>query len=625
MSSPRHSEEQTDAQAFVLPLAVLEPALWQRLNDADTSTELANAWLTLQCGMIPGAAAGIVREATGGGFRLLAAWPEANGEHTHLKATADLAVSEGRAVARGANPGSEVEPAVAYPVSLDGKTVAVVAIALSLSQPGQAKEELRGAIRQLQWGTAWLRDHMRRLGAEASSSRRDQSTAALDFIATVLEHERFSAAAMATATELAIRFDCARVSIGFRRRGTTRLVAISHTGQFGRQMSLVRAVGSAMDEAIDQRTSILHPIGPDDALATTAHRELASMQHDGQIFTVPLFVVDSFVGAITFERGKDHPFAAETVRLIDVIGTAIGPILEEKRRNDRWLVVKAAEALGLQTKRLLGPGYTGRKLVAAALIAVSAFFAFATDTYRVNADAEIEGSERRAVVSAYDGYIQQSNVRAGEFVKTGDTLATLEDRELSLERLRWVTERQQRVFEYDRALAGRQPATINVVKSQIDQADAQLRLIDEQIARTNLTAPFDGLVVSGDLSQRVGGAVSRGETLFEIAPLTGYRVVMQVDEREIAVIETGQEGEVVFTSLPDKAFPVTVAKVTPVSQSREGKNLFQVEGTLTGNSERLRPGMIGVAKIAISTEPLIAIWTRPMVDWLRLAAWRWMP
>ena len=76
-------------------------------------------------------------------------------------------------------------------------------------------------------------------------------------------------------------------------------------------------------------------------------------------------------------------------------------------------------------------------------------------------------------------------------VRAGDTLATLEDRELSLERLRWVTERQQRVFEHDRALASRQPATINVVKSQIDQADAQLRLIDEQIARTKLTAPFD--------------------------------------------------------------------------------------------------------------------------------------
>lgn len=625
MSSPRHSEDVADAQAAQRPLTVLEPALWQRLNNANASSELPSVWLALQCGMIPGATAGIVREATAGGFRLLAAWPDANGEPEQLRATADLAVTEGRAVARGATPGSDTQPSVAYPIIIDGKTLAVVAVALAIAQPANAKDELRSAIRQLQWGAAWLRDHMRRLRTEASSGKRDQSAATLDFIATVLEHDHFKSAAMAAATELAIRFDCARVSIGFCRRGTTRLAAISHTAQFGRQMSLVRAVGSAMDEAIDQRASILFPTGADEALATTAHRDLARMQHDGQIFTVPLFVVDSFVGAITFERGKGHAFDAETVRLLDVIATAIGPILDEKRRNDRWLVVKAAEAFGLQVKRLLGPGYVGRKLAAVVLVAACAFFALATDTYRVNAEAAIEGLERRAVVSAYDGYIQQANVRAGEMVRAGETLATLEDRELSLERLRWVTERQQRVFEHDRALASRQPATINVIKSQIDQADAQLRLIDEQIARTKLTAPFDGMVVSGDLSQRIGGSVSRGETLFEIAPLTDYRVVMQVDERQIAQVEIGQTGEAVFTSLPEQAFPVTVTKITPVSQSREGKNLFQVEGALSRNSDSLRPGMIGIAKIDIGTEPLIVIWTRPMLDWLRLATWRWMP
>lgn len=625
MTSPRHSEELAEAEAPspTRALAVLEPALWQRLNQADGLAELATAWLALQCGMVPGASAGIVRQASATGFHLLATWPDANGEPAELKATADLAVTEGRAVARGAN--GATEPSVAYPVSLDGTVVAVVAVAVELSQPAQAKDELRGVIRQLQWGAAWLRDHMRRLRSDTGSSQRDQSKTTLDFIASVLEHERFGPAAMAAATELAIRFDCARVSFGFRRRGTTRLAAISHTAQFGRQMSLVRAIGSAMDEAIDQRASILYPITADEALATNAHRDLARLQHDGQIFTVPLFVVDAFVGAITFERGKDHAFDPELVRLLDVIATAIGPILEEKRRNDRWLIVKACDAMVLQVKRLLGPGYIGRKLAIAGLVAVTAFFALATDTYRVSADAQVEGSERRAVVSAYDGYIQQANVRAGEFVKAGDTLATLEDRELSLERLRWVTERQQRVFEYDRALASRQPATINVVKSQIDQADAQIRMIDEQIARTRLTAPFDGLVVSGDLSQRIGGAVSRGETLFEIAPLTDYRVVMQVDERQIAAVDVGHKGEVVFTSLPDQAYGLTVTKVTPVAQSRDGKNLFQVEGALTEKSERLRPGMIGVAKIDIGTEPLISIWTRPMLDWLRLAAWRWIP
>jgi multidrug resistance efflux pump len=606
-------------------LTLLAPALWKRLSEASTSEDLATAWLALQCSMIPGASKGIVLVEARGGMRLLSAWPEANDEPADLKSTAELALSERRAVARGTTADSVASPSVAFPILLDDAVIAVVAVGIAAAKPSQAKEAMRAAIRQIQWGSAWLRDHLRGQRANTNVRQLDRSRATLDLIASVLEHQRFAPATMAAATELAIRFDCARVSVGFTRRGSARIAAISHTAQFGRQMGLMRAIGAAMDEAIDQRCSILYPTGIDEPIATHAHGEVARLQHDGQVLTVPMFVVDAFVGAITFERRRGHAFEPEIVQILDMIATAIGPILDEKRLNDRWLIFKVGESLWQQIKRLLGPGYTGRKLAAIGLAAAAAFGYFATDTYRVNADAQIEGSVRRAIISSYDGFIQEAKARAGDVVTSGDELATLEDRELALERLRWATQRQQYSFEYDKALATRQPATINVVKSQIDQADAQLKLIDEQIARTRIVAPFDGLVVSGDLSQRIGGSVSRGELLYEIAPLTDYRVVMQVDERQIADVSEGQKGEVIFASLPEEHFELTVGKITPVAQAKDGKNLFQVEGSLTQTSPRLRPGMIGVAKIAIDQRRLVSIWARPVLEWWRLASWRWMP
>ena len=93
---------------------------------------------------------------------------------------------------------------------------------------------------------------------------------------------------------------------------------------------------------------------------------------------------------------------------------------------------------------------------------------------------------------------------------------------------------------------------------------------------------------------------------------------------QVADIEAGQQGEVVFTSLPDTSFPLIIEKITPVAQSRGGRNMFQVEAALDGASERLRPGMIGVAKIAVEERPLIAIWMRPVIAWARLTAWRWI-
>ena len=122
----------------------------------------------------------------------------------------------------------------------------------------------------------------------------------------------------------------------------------------------------------------------------------------------------------------------------------------------------------------------------------------------MNADAQIEGLVRRAVVAPYDGFIKDATARAGDTVDQDNVLATLEDSDLLLERLKWVTERQEHLYEYDKALAARQPATINVIRSQIDQADAQIKLHDEQIARVKLRSPIAGLVVSGDLSQLIG-------------------------------------------------------------------------------------------------------------------------
>jgi RND family efflux transporter MFP subunit len=595
--------------------AVLEPALWQRLNEAQSIEDLALAWLVLQCRMIPGVERGLVRVDRGGQLETLCNWPEQGAVLTELLKTADLAVVDRRAVARGTRG---VAGSVAVPIMIGERIAAVVALGLT----DAGKDEMRDAIRQLQWGSAWLRDQLRRQQADAEGAQLDRSRVTIDLIATILEHERFAVAVTAAATDLAMRLQCSRASIGFVRSGNARVAAISHTAQFGRRMNLIRLIGNAMDEAIDQRAIVLYPSPGDDPIATLAHADLALQQQGGHVLTVPLFVVDAFIGAITLERPPGSPFDRPTVELADVVATAIGPILDEKRRNDRWIAIKIWESLATQVKRLLGPGHIGRKLGIAGTLALVTFFYFAHDTYRVSADAQLDGAERRQIVSPYEGYLQSADVRAGETVKAGDLLAALDDRDLVLERLRWETQRQQFQIELDQALAARQPAAANAARSRIAQAEAQTRLIDEQIARTRFVAPFDGLVISGDQSQRIGSAISRGEVLFEIAPLTGYRVIIEVDERQIADIAPGQIGEVVFSALPNMPFDLTVDKIVPIAQARDGRNTFRVEARLTETSESLRPGMIGVGKVDIGDLRLIEIWMRPAIAWAELAVWR---
>ena len=166
---------------------------------------------------------------------------------------------------------------------------------------------------------------------------------------------------------------------------------------------------------------------------------------------------------------------------------------------------------------------------------------------------------------------------------------------------------------------------MGVLAAQVNQAEAQFALVDEKLARAQLTAPFDGVVVSGDLSQLIGTPVEQGRTLFEVAPLEGFRVVLQVDDRDIAWLAVGQRGELVLSSLPDRVLPFTVNSVTSVATQHDGRNVFRVEAQVQGAPPRLRPGMEGVGKVVVGKRSLLWIWTHGFFDWLRLTLWTWAP
>jgi len=215
-------------------------------------------------------------------------------------------------------------------------------------------------------------------------------------------------------------------------------------------------------------------------------------------------------------------------------------------------------------------------------------------------------------------------VRAGDVVRAGQPVCQLDDRDLALERKKWDTERRQLIKQFDEAMARHDRSQMQITLAKIGQTEAQINLMDEQLRRTRITAPFDAVVISGDLSQALGAPVERGQVLFELAPLNAYRAIVEIDERDIGAVRPGQAGEMHFASIPG-GFPISVQKLTPVTVSKEGRNYFRVEAGIEKGSGRLRPGMDGVAKITVDRRRLIWVWTHKAVDLVRLKTWRWMP
>jgi len=381
-----------------------------------------------------------------------------------------------------------------------------------------------------------------------------------------------------------------------------------------------------MDEAVLQNRSLVYPVeGSEEVLISREHAALAAGFGGESIMTIPLFNGEQYYGAITLERGSELPFSEEEMVICQQLAALAGAALLEKWQNDRPIWVKIKDALWLQVQRMFGPKYVLRKGIAVLVALLTLCALFLQGDYRLSADTKLEGLVQRMVVAPFNGYIAQTGARAGDVVNESDLLCRLDDRDLRLERMNWLSQKSQFQKQRQDAMAKHDRAQVNILGAQLSQAEAQLELIETNLARTMLKAPYRGIVTSGDLSQRLGGAVQQGEVLFEVAPLDQYRVILKVDERRIADVKVGQDGVLVLTALPDKSFAFEIDKVTPITTTDEGSNYFRVEAKLVSRTEAFRPGMEGVGKIMVDRRNLFGIWTRDLREWLALWSWAWWP
>ncbi|MGH1371332.1 MAG: efflux RND transporter periplasmic adaptor subunit [Cellvibrionaceae bacterium] len=582
------------------------------------------AWLELQCGLIGSAYAGVLVVAEQKQFKPVAVWPEANSGIETLTDLIEQVLDDGEALVANLAAGDGSASShfgVAYPVVSQNAVIAVIAVAVSVA----SESELSMVMHELQWGAAWVELRQTR---ELYTQREDafeRLSTSIDLLSRVLPESGFDNAALRLVTELAINLNSDLVSIGFLKGKGVELAHLSHSAEFSKHMNLVRSIENAMDESLDQRAPIVCPSqdGTPANLVTVAHRALNELQDAQTIMTVPLSVGDEWIGAITLQRDIDQPFTLDDVRYCESIAALAVSSLEEKRHNDRSLRLKIKEAGAEQVVRLTGPGFVGRKLILGTLALLIVLFSFLTGDYRLSADATLQTISQQVIVAPFEGYIKEVNVRAGDVVKKGDVLLTLDDRDLLLEQLKWRSQQNKLSRQYQEAIAGHDRSRITILDAQLAQAKAQLDLVSSQLQRSVRRAPFDGLVVSGDLSQRLGGTVSHGESLFEVSPVNAYRVKLLVKESRIADLQIAQAGVVYLSAIPDYPFAFNVDNITPVTEYQDSSTFFVVEGRLHNTHDRLRPGMEGVGKIVIDQRNLFGIWTRELVEWMRLGFWRW--
>lgn len=500
---------------------------------------------------------------------------------------------------------------ICLPINLSGLSF-IVCLCLA----PRSKSQLAAVQQLLQWGGVWLAT-LERESSSASGGARSES-----LVREILSGGDLYTACVTVSNRLCNEFECERVSVGISERLNVKMTAISQLADVDRKQQLIRSMEAAMSESADQEKALAWPgeeIEGVDRLS--AHQQLCRDNGQLAICTVPLQSERGTVGVVLLERELDRPFSSSELKSCQRIVNECSSAIALRADAERGVLARSLGKITSGAETILSPSSNrNRWQLAVAMLCLIGILFFPV-THRVSARASIEGADKQLLVAPQGGYIKSAHFRAGDLVNKGDVLATLDDRDLLIDQNKWRGELNKVDTSFSQALTSRDRSSIGLLQAKKQQVTAELELIEQKIARTSVTAPFSGVLVSGDLNQSLGAPVEIGQTLFEIASLEDFRLLLSVAEEDVAGIKSGQKSKVRLSSMPGQIFTATIAELIPVSVQDDGANVFRVQAAIETGQSELRPGMQGIAKISTEKDPLIWILLHPLIDKVRLFFW----
>lgn len=591
---------------------------WSELVNASDVASFCDAWIRILARRIDGLRSALLLAADENGvYRPFARWP-AEADIAGLEQIARETLDSHELVVRSFPEQGLTR--IGYPVEAQGLLLGAVII------EGSKLDGDVGilATRELHWASGWLHGALRASTTQAQSGSAQAGRLVLEALRALHGTERTFDTALALANFVAQQFSASRVAVGLERGQRIVLNAISSTAWFERRSKEVEDIENALEEATEQRRTIAWPAVP--GASTGVSTALARVLGESSAGCVIVLPGNSAlgIGAMLVERARALPLSQEEVLALEQIARWSGPVLALCVHNDRWLAGKLAHLwqkwrLRMQDQRR--PAF--RLAIGAAFLALVVITLLPVER-KITADAVIEGGREQVLASPFEGFIGSAQVRAGQVVRKGDILAELDTRELALEAQKNASALAQNERRYVDAMTKRDRTAAGVAVAAMDEAQARLKLSQFRLQRATIRADTDAMVIAGDLSQQLGAPVKQGQTLFRLAPLGDFRVILKVDERDVAYVREAQIGKLLLAGESARELPFRVVNIAGAEAS-DGLNYFRVEAKIDGVAGLIRPGMEGIGKIHTGKGVLVQIWTRKAVQWAQLQLFRLMP
>jgi len=387
---------------------------------------------------------------------------------------------------------------------------------------------------------------------------------------------------------------------------------------------LIVQLERAMEECYDQEEVVQYePDGSSSNNVTREAQALSRAQGNNSVISIPLRRQAEIIGVLLLEFAPGQKLGPQAAQGLSVAADLLAPQLYDRYNNDRYLVTKDGISTREGFKALIGPKHWIAKSIIFLSIAALIFLCVYSPMYRVVAPFSFAAEEKRSVDAPFEGYLKNVFVRPADKVKAGQPLFELDTTELRKELTRSLGEMNSYEKQYYKNLGEKPPkvAEANIAWAQREASRAEAELHQYKIDRATVKAEIDGEVLEGDLKDKVGGAVKRGDPLMIIGQPQALRGELRVAEKDIQDLKVGAKGNLAITSLPQEKFPFTIERIVPSTEVKDNAAHFKVIAKLDQADTKWLPGMEGEARVDVRPRPLIWQWTHRVVDFVRLKLW----
>ncbi len=242
------------------------------------------------------------------------------------------------------------------------------------------------------------------------------------------------------------------------------------------------------------------------------------------------------------------------------------------------------------------------------------------------------------IMSEVMGKIIKLPVKEGDFVKKGDLLCRIDDKNLRNEvaRLRAELKRQKLILkqlevdlgqtekelnrkkrlyksgilskdDYEKIESEYQSKKLKVEQQRfyLKQTKASLDKAIENLSKTRILAPIDGKITS--LKKEIGEQVIQGtinnpgSVIMVLSDMNKLELEVDVNEVDAVLLKKGMDTDIHLDAFDNKVFKGEVKQISESAEKPVGRDvsLFKVKIDFKENNKRIKPGMSGRAEIVV--------------------------